>query len=67
MGGKHDGAGKGSGQGLGMGKNAQGGALQQPSVQNVLSTMATYVSITAVFAFLTVVLEKSLSLFRRQQ
>ena len=65
MGGKHDGAGKGSGQGLGMGKNAQGGALQQPSVQNVLLTAATYGSITAVFAFFTVVLEQSLSLFHR--
>ena len=65
MGGKHDGAGKGGGQGLGMGKNAQGGALQQPSVQNVLLTAATYVSITAVFAFLTVVLEKVLLLLHR--
>lgn len=64
-GGKHEGPGKGRGQGLGMGKNAQGGALQQPSVQNVLLTAATYVSITAVFAFLTVVLEKVLLLLHR--
>lgn len=63
MGGKHDGAGKGGGQGLG--KNAQGGALQQFSIQTVFSTMATYVSITAVFACLTVVLEKALLLLHR--
>ena len=63
--GKHDGARKDGGQGLGMGKNAQVGALQQPSVQNVLLTAATYGSITAVFAFFTVVLEQSLSLFHR--
>ena len=62
MGGKHDGAGKGGGQGLGKGKDAQG---QQPSGQNVLSTAATYISITAVFAFLTVLLEKALVLLRR--
>ena len=64
--GKHDGAGKDGGQGLGMGKNAQVGALQPPSVQNVLLTAATYVSITAVFAFLIVVLEKLLYLFNHQ-
>ena len=62
IGGKHDGAGKGGGQGFGNGKNAQGGTLQQPNIQNVLLTAATYVSITAVFAFLTVVLEKGLLL-----
>lgn len=64
--GKHDGAGKDGGQGLGMGKNAQVGAFQQPNIQNVLLTAATYVSITAAFAFLIVVLEKLLSLFNRQ-
>ena len=62
IGGKHDGAGKGGGQGFGNGKNAQGCTLQQPNIQNVLLTAATYVSITAVFAFLTVVLEKGLLL-----
>ena len=62
IGGKHDGAGKGGGQGFGNGKNAQGGTLQQPNIQKVLLTAATYVSITAVFAFLTVVLEKGLLL-----
>ena len=62
IGGKHDGAGKGGGQGFGNRKNAQGGTLQQPKIQNVLLTAATYVSITAVFAFLTVVLEKGLLL-----
>ena len=62
IGGKHDGAGKGGGQGFGNGKNAQGGTLQQPNIQNVLLTAATYVSITAVFAFLTVALEKGLLL-----
>lgn len=65
MAGKHDGAGKGGGQGLGMGKNAQGGTLQQPSIQNTLSTIATYVSITAVFTCLTAALEKPFSLLRR--
>lgn len=62
IGGKHDGAGKGGGQGFGNGKNAQGGTLQQPNIQKVLLTAATYVSITAVFAFLTVALEKGLLL-----
>ena len=62
IGGKHDGAGKGGGQGFGNGKNAQGGTLQQPNIQKVLLTAATYVSITAVFAFLTIVLEKGLLL-----
>ena len=64
-GGKHEGPGKGRGQGPGAGKGAQGAAPQQANVQNVLSTMATYVSITAVFACLTVVLEKALLLLRR--
>lgn len=62
IGGKHDGAVKGGGQGFGNGKNAQGGTLQQPNIQKVLLTAATYVSITAVFAFLTVALEKGLLL-----
>lgn len=62
---KHEGPEKGRGQGPGSGKGAQGAAPQQASVQNVLSTMATYVSITAVFACLTVVLEKALLLLRR--
>ena len=64
--GKHDGARKDGGQGLGMGKNAQVGAFQQPNIQNVLLTAATYVSITAAFAFLIVVLEKLLYLFNHQ-
>ena len=63
-GGKHEGPGKGRGQGLGAGKGAQGAAPQQASVHNILSTIATYVSITAVFAFLAVVLEKALVLLR---
>ena len=64
-GGKYEGPGKGRGQGPGAGKGAQGAAPQQASVQNVLSTMTTYVSITAVFACFTVVLEKALLLLRR--
>ena len=60
-GGKHE----GRGQGLGAGKGAQGTAPQQSGMPNVLSTMAAYVSITAVFSFLTVVLEKALLLLHR--
>ena len=64
-GGKHEGPGKGRGQGLGAGKGPQRAAPQKASIQNVLSTMATYVSITTVFAFLTVLLEKAVVLLRR--
>lgn len=58
--GKQGGISKGSGHGAGMGKGPQSETVQQPSIQNTFSAMATYVSIAVLFAWLEVMFEKML-------
>ena len=60
--GKQGGISKGSGHGAGMGKGPQSETVQQPSIQNTFSAMATYVSIAVLFAWLEVMFEKMLFL-----
>ena len=62
---KQEGIKKSGGHGAGIGKDPQSGTLQPASVQNALSTMAAYVSITVLFAWLTVMVEKMISLVQR--